>query len=154
MPPTSTDRIEKQVDIKAPLSRVWRALTDHREFGAWFRVNLTSPFVPGKWTRGQITYPGCEYMTMEVLVEKMEPERLFSYRWHPCAVDPSADYSSEPMTLVEFRLEETAEGTRLMISESGFDSIPAHRRHEAFRRNSAGWEAQAANVASYATSNA
>src|SRR6185369_16184025 len=112
------DRIEKRIELKAPVSRVWRALTDYREFGQWFRVNLESPFVPGMVTRGHITYPGYEHLVMEVVVRAMEPERLFSFNWHPYAVDPKADYSKEPPTLVEFRLEPTATGTRLYLTES------------------------------------
>src|ERR1700730_11847294 len=107
------DRIEKRIELKAPVSRVWRALTDYREFGQWFRVNLEGPFVPGKLTRGRIAYPGYEHLVMEVVVQKMEPERLFSFRWHPYAVDPKVDYSKEPPTLVEFTLEKTPTGTLL-----------------------------------------
>jgi len=146
MPPSSTDRIEKQIDLKAPVSRVWRALTDYREFGQWFRVNLESPFVPGMVTRGHITYPGYEHLVMEVVVRAMEPERLFSFNWHPYAVDPKADYSKEPPTLVEFRLEPTATGTRLYLTESGFDALPPGRRDEAFRMNAGGWAEQMKNI--------
>jgi len=98
------DRIEKQIELKAPIARVWRALTDHREFGKWFGVNLEAPFVPGQTARGRITYPGYEQYTLEAVVQKMEPERLFSFTWHPYAVDSQKDYSKEPSTLVEFRL--------------------------------------------------
>ncbi|TWT44284.1 hypothetical protein RAS1_06940 [Phycisphaerae bacterium RAS1] len=146
---TTSDRIELEIDLKATPARVWRALTDHREFGLWFRVNLEGPFIPGKTTRGRITYPGYEHLIMEVVVQKMEPERLFSYTWHPYAVDPNTDYSGEPPTLVEFRLEQTATGTRLRITESGFDAIPAERRDEAFRMNSGGWTTQLANIEAY-----
>src|SRR5512143_4132669 len=114
---SETDRIEKRVELKAPIARVWRALTDHEEFGTWFRVKLESPFVPGKSTRGRITYPGYEHMVMEVVVQRMERERLFSFRWHPYAVDPKAEYSKEPTTLVEFTLEKTASGTLLRVTE-------------------------------------
>jgi uncharacterized protein YndB with AHSA1/START domain len=144
--PTSTDRIEKAIRLRAPVSRVWRALTDAREFGQWFRVSLTGPFAVGATVRGNITYPGYEHLEMEVLVERMEPERLFSFRWHPAAVDPKTDYSREETTLVEFRLEEVAGGTRLTVVESGFDRIPASRREEAFRMNEGGWEEQLLNV--------
>jgi len=146
MAKAGSDRIEKKIELKAPLSRVWRALTDYNEFGEWFGVKLAGPFVVGKTTRGKITYPGYEHLTMEVLVEKMEKERLFSFRWHPYAVDPKVDYSKEPMTLVEFLLEKTAAGTRLTVIESGFDQIPAKRRGEAFRMNSGGWEQQMKNI--------
>jgi uncharacterized protein YndB with AHSA1/START domain len=149
MKTTNNDRIKKTIEIKAPPATVWKALTDHREFGKWFRVNLETPFVPGKRTRGKITHPGYEHVVMEVLVQNMEEERLFSFQWHPYAVDPKVDYSTEPMTLVEFVLEKTTNGTLLMVTESGFDSIPAGRRDEAFRMNSGGWEAQMKNIQSY-----
>lgn len=141
------DRIEKTVEIKAPVARVWKALTDHREFGTWFRVRLENAFAPGKPTRGQITHPGFEHVKMEVVVQKIEPERLFSFTWHPYAVEPGVDYAKETPTLVVFTLEPTASGTLLRVVESGFDKIPAHRRDEAFRMNSGGWEAQMGNIA-------
>ena len=142
----SNDRIEKTIQLRAPVSRVWRALTDAREFGQWFRVNLTGPFAVGATVRGNITYPGYEHLKMEVVVERMEPERLFSFRWHPAAIDPKTDYSAEETTLVEFRLEEVGGGTRLTVVESGFDRIPASRRDEAFRMNEGGWEEQMKNI--------
>ena len=144
-----TDRIEKTIDLKAPVSRVWRALTDYREFGTWFRVELEGPFVPGKLARGRTTNPGCELLAFEVTVQKMEPERLFSFTWHPYAVDPTVDYSKEPQTLVEFTLEKTATGTRLRVVESGFDKIPAGRRPEAFRMDDLGWAIQMENIAKH-----
>ena len=143
------DRIEKTIDIKAPRSRVWRALTDHKEFGAWFRVKLDGPFVPGQVSRGQITHPGYEHLKWEAVVQKVEPERLFSFTWHPYAIDPNTDYSAEPPTLVEFTLEDAAGGTRLRVVESGFDKIPTHRRDEAFRMNDGGWTAQMRNINDY-----
>src|SRR5688572_15273456 len=130
---SSTDRIEHLVELKAPLARVWRALTDHREFGEWFRVKLESPFQTGNVTRGHITYPGYEHLRMEVVVQKMETERLFSFHWHPYAVDVKKDYSNEPPTLVEFKLEKIAQGTLLTVTESGFDALLPERRDEAFR---------------------
>ena len=142
---SNTDRIEKTIELKASPERVWRALTDYKEFGAWFRANLEGPFVPGKSTRGRITYPGYEHLVMEVAVVKMEPERLFSFHWHPYAIDPKVDYSKEPPTLVEFTLEKTATGTLLKVTESGFDAIPAARRDEAFRMNDGGWTEQMKN---------
>jgi uncharacterized protein YndB with AHSA1/START domain len=142
----STDHIEKTVVLRAPLSRVWRALADSREFGTWFRAALDGPFVAGETTRGHITHPGYEHLKMELEVERIEPERLLSFRWHPNAVDPERDYSAEPTTLVEFRLEEVPEGTRLTVIESGFDRIPAARRGEAFRNNAEGWAIQVENV--------
>jgi uncharacterized protein YndB with AHSA1/START domain len=140
------NRIEKRIELKAPVSRVWRALTDHREFGEWFRVRLDGPFVPGQIVRGQITYPGYEHVTFEAVVQKMEPERLFSYTWHPYSVDPKVDYSNEEPTLVEFKLEKTSTGTLLTVTESGFDKIPSHRRSEAFRMNEGGWSEQLKNI--------
>src|SRR5271168_4970429 len=143
------DRIEKRIELKAPISRVWRALTDYREFGEWFLVKLDGPFVPGQVSRGHITYPGCEQIKWEATVQKMEPEKLFSYTWHPYSVDPNVDYSQEPPTLVEFRLEKTATGTLLTVTESGFDKIPAARRAEALRRNDGGWAQQMKNIEEY-----
>ncbi len=140
------DRIEKRIELKAPVSRVWRALTDFREFGEWFRVKLDGPFAPGQVSRGHITYPGYEHLKWEAVVQAMEPERLLSFTWHPYAVDPNADYSQEPPTLVEFRLEKTASGTLLLLSESGFDKIPAARRAEALRMNEGGWAEQMKNI--------
>ena len=147
-----TDRIEKRIELKAPVARVWRALTDHREFGEWFRVKIDGPFVPGEVSRGNITYPGYEHLKWEAVVKAMEPERLFSFTWHPYAVNPKMDYSKEPQTLVEFRLEKTAEGTRLTVTESGFDKIPAGRRPEAFRMNEGGWAEQMKNIERYLAS--
>jgi len=144
-------RIEKRIELKAPVSRVWRALTDYREFGEWFRVKLEGPFVPGQLSRGQITYPGYEHITMEVVVQKMEPERLFSFTWHPYGIDPKIDYSKETPTLVEFRLEEIPSGTLLLLTESGFDKIPSERRLEAFRMNDGGWTQQMKNIESHVT---
>jgi uncharacterized protein YndB with AHSA1/START domain len=140
------DRIEKRIELKAPVSRVWRALTDYREFGEWFRVKLEGPFVPGQISRGRITYPGYEHVTWQATVRKMEHERLFSFTWHPYAIDPNLDYSHEHPTLVEFRLEKTASGTLLLLTESGFDKIPNNRRAEAFRMNERGWAAQLENI--------
>jgi uncharacterized protein YndB with AHSA1/START domain len=140
------DRIEKQIELKAPVARVWRALTNHLEFGEWFRVKIEGPFVPGEVSRGHITHPGYEHLKWEAVVKAMEPERLFSFTWHPYAIDPKVDYSSEPQTLVEFRLEATAQGTRLTVTESGFEKIPAGRRPEAFRMNEGGWAQQMKNI--------
>lgn len=146
-----SNSIEKRIELDAPVSRVWRALTDHREFGAWFRVQLDAPFVPDRVVRGHITYPGYEHLKWEATVRKMEPERLFSFTWHPYAVDPAADYSKEPATLVEFRLEPKDGGTVLVLTESGFDAIAEHRRLEAFRMNEGGWAAQMRNIEHYVT---
>lgn len=144
---TETDRIEKEIVMRAPRSRVWRALTDAREFGQWFQAEMKGTFAPGTRTQGRITHPGYEHVTLEVQVERMEPEHLFSWRWHPYAVDPKQDYSKEPTTLVVFELEEVPEGTRLKVTESGFDQIAPARRAEAFRMNSNGWAGQVKNIA-------
>ena len=150
-----SDRIEKRIELKAPVSRVWRALTDHREFGEWFRVALDGPFVPGEVSRGHMTYPGYEHVKWEAVVRKMEPERLFSFTWpHLKSFDKAdlpLDYSGEPTTLVEFRLEKTASGTLLILTESGFDKLPSDRRFEAFRRNDGGWTQQMKNIESHVT---
>lgn len=150
---SSTDRIEKRIELKASVSRVWRALTDHREFGEWFRVKLESPLVPGETARGNILHPGYEHLVMEVLVKRMETERLFSFEWHPYAVDPDADYSNEPPTLVEFRLTPMDHGTLLEVTESGFDALPPERRDEAFRMNDGGWTAQMKNIEAHVNEN-
>jgi uncharacterized protein YndB with AHSA1/START domain len=141
-----SDRIEKQIELSAPVARVWRALTDHREFGEWFGVKLEAAFQPGQVARGQLTYPGYEHVTLQATVQAMEPEHLFSFTWHPYAIDPAVDYSAEPATLVEFRLEATASGTLLRVTESGFDKIPSARRAEAFRMDDSGWSEQMKNI--------
>lgn len=147
------NRIEKRIEVNAPVSRVWRALTDYREFGEWFRVKLEGPFIPGQISRGHITYPGYEHLKWEAVVVKMEPERLFSFTWHPYAVDSKVDYSQETPTLVEFRLEKTATGTLVIVTESGFEKIPSERRLEAFRRNDGGWAEQMKNIDRYVAKN-
>jgi len=141
-----SDRIEKRIELNAPVSRVWRALTDHREFGEWFKVNIEAPFKPGKPARGQITHPGYEHVTWQATIQKMEPEHLFSFTWHPYGIDKNVDYSAETPTLVEFRLQPTATGTLLIVTESGFDKVPASRRAEAFRMNDNGWTQQMVNI--------
>jgi uncharacterized protein YndB with AHSA1/START domain len=141
-----TNQIEKQIELKAPVERVWRALADFREFGSWFGVKLDAPFEVGKTARGRITHPGYEHIVWEAVVVSMEPERLFALTWHPYAVDPQVDYSKETPTLVEFRLEKTAAGTRLRLTETGFDKIPAHRFADALRMNERGWSQQLKNI--------
>ncbi len=143
---TSTDRIEKLVNLDAPRSRVWRALTDLRQFNAWFGCALAAPFTPGAEISGNITIRNYEHVTMTIWIESMEPERLFSFRWHPYAIEAGVDYSKEPTTLVSFTLEDAAGGTRLTIVKSGFDAIPRSRREKAFSMNSAGWSGQAKNI--------
>jgi uncharacterized protein YndB with AHSA1/START domain len=150
MQTAATDRIEKTSVLRAPRSRVWRAITTPAEFGAWFRVTLdASAFTAGATVRGRITYPGYEHLTTDIHIEKVQPETYFAYRWHPNATDPAKDYSPEPTTLVEFTLADVPEGTRLTIVESGFDRIPPGRRDEAFRNNDGGWTEQMKNVAAY-----
>jgi len=147
------DLIEKRIELKAPISRVWRGLTDYRELGEWFGVKLNGPFVPGQISCGQITYP-YEHVKWEGVVQKMEPERLFCFTWpHPKSLDKaeytSGDHSNDPTTLVEFRLERTATGTLLVLTESGFDNIPGDFRLEAFRRNEGGWAEEMKNIERY-----
>lgn len=146
--------IEKQIELKAPVGRVWRALTDSRQFGEWFRVALDGPFVAGQPVGGHITWPGYEHLRMDIVVKAIEPETYFAYTWHPYAADPKADYSQETPTLVEFRLRPIAGGTLLTVKESGFDKIPSARRDEAFRKNSGGWEQQMKNIEIYVGTNA
>lgn len=144
----NTDRIERSVVINVPRERVWRALANAEEFGTWFGANLKDQtFAPGQRTRGPITYPGYEHIYFDVIVERIEPMQLLSYRWHPYAIDPSVDYAKEQPTLVTFTLKDTpGNGTLLTVVESGFDHVPPHRRLEAFRMNSRGWEAQMDNI--------
>jgi uncharacterized protein YndB with AHSA1/START domain len=145
----STDRIEKKIVLRASRSRVWRAIANAEEFGTWFRMNLEGAFAEGATVRGRITHPGYEHVTLDLRVERIEPERYFSYRWHPYAIDPAVDYSAEPTTLVEFTLEDAEGGTALTIVESGFDRIPLARRAEAFRMNDQGWAGQIKNLERY-----
>lgn len=143
----STDRIEKQIELSSPISRVWRAISDSKEFSAWFRVALEGPLLAGSTVCGRITYPGYEHVRMELQVVAVIPETYLSYRWRPNAVDVDHDYSAEPTTLVELRLAALANGnTSLTIVESGFDALPAERRDEAFRNNSGGWAEQLKNI--------
>jgi len=146
---TSTDRIEKQVLLRAPRSRVWRALTDTKQFGEWFGVDLPGTFAPGARMLGKITHAGYEHVPFEITVDRMEPERLFSWRWHPHAIDVEKDYSAEPTTLIVFELAEADGGTLLTVVESGFDAIPLERRLEAYRGNEGGWEWQMGSIKKY-----
>jgi uncharacterized protein YndB with AHSA1/START domain len=144
---TATDRIERKILLKAPRSRVWRALANARELGDWFGVSLEGEtLTAGGRVRGKITYPGYEHLTFEIQIERMEPERLLSWRWHPAAIDPAVDYSKEPTTLVSFELQDAVGGTLLTLVESGFDNIPPARRLDAFRMNSGGWDEQMKNI--------
>jgi len=141
--------IEKQVEIAAPIAKVWDALTNYEKFGAWFRVKLEGPFVAGKVSEGYITWPGYEHLKWTAMVKEVVPEKLFSFTWHPYGIDKAKDYSKETPTLVEFRLEPTATGTRVTVTESGFDKIPEARRAEAFRMNDGGWTQQMKNIEEY-----
>jgi uncharacterized protein YndB with AHSA1/START domain len=143
---TDSDKIEKNVVLRASRARVFRALTDSGEFGTWFQARFDGPFVAGEKVQGQITHPGYEHMRFTLYVERIEPERYFSFRWHPYAVDPKVDYSQEEPTLVEFFLDQAEDGVNLRIVESGFDRVPAARRAEAFRMNNQGWSEQARNI--------
>jgi uncharacterized protein YndB with AHSA1/START domain len=142
MTPVS-DRIEKQILLKAPRSRVWQALTDARQFGEWFKVKLDADFVAGQRVTGKMTYPGYEGFPFEATVDRIEPETLFSFRWEPGA-EPGD--SGGVSTLVEFRLADAPEGTLLSVVESGFDRLPPHLRDKAFRGNDEGWSIQTQNI--------
>ena len=146
---TSQDKIEKIVDLKAPVSRVWRALTDHEEFGKWFRVRLDGPFKVGVTTTGHITFPGHEHVEWVSLTEQLVPEELFAFSWPPSAVDPDTEYGEDAKVLVEFRLQPIDGGTRLTITESGFLQFPEAKRLEVLRSNQEGWDIQALNVAAH-----
>ena len=143
---STTDRIEKKVTLKAPRPRVWRALADATEFGTWFQIRFDGPFVEGRTLKGRILVPGYEHVTADFQIVRIQPEDYFAYRWHPYAVDMNKDYSTEPTTLVEFRLEDTGKDTVLTVVESGFDRIPLERRAEAFRMNEGGWTGQVENI--------
>ncbi len=143
------DRIEKRIEISAPVARVWQALTDSRQFGEWFLVKLDGPFVAGEPVGGQLTFPGYEHLRMELVVKTIQPTSYFSYTWHPYAVNPKIDYSQETPTLVEFRLAESANGTLLVVTESGFAKLPKERYADAFRMNTRGWEQQLEQIKAY-----
>lgn len=156
----NTDRIEKKIVLRTPLSRAWRALSDSTEFGTWFGITLDGPFTPGAKMRGVITPTKVdpevaamqkkhEGVAFQILVEQVEPERLFSFRWHPFAIEPGVDYAAEPSTLVVFTLEEMAEGVLLTVTESGFDQIPLARRAAAFKANEGGWSKQMQLIEAY-----
>lgn len=149
------DRIEKEILIRAPRARVWRALADKTEFGTWFGVRFSGDgaFAPGAKVQGQLTYPGYEHVELEIEIVDVVPEERLSYRWHPYAVEPGVDYSAEPTTLVTFTLSEAEGGTRLEVVESGFDRIPLERRAKAFRSNESGWAQQIHNIDRHVTAN-
>jgi uncharacterized protein YndB with AHSA1/START domain len=147
---TSTDRIERRVLINGTRARVWRAISNAAELGEWFGVDFKGKsFAAGKPIQGKITYPGYEHLTMEVVIERIVPERLLSWRWHPAAIDPAVDYSQEPTTLVVFELEEVEGGTMVSVVESGLDNIPLERRATVFRLNTSGWDQQMENIKKY-----
>lgn len=141
-----TDSIHKQITLRAQPERVWKALTDHVEFGRWFQVELDGPFVAGEVVEGRITHEGCSHMRFEARVEALEPLRRFAYRWWPTVMEPGAPASGEASTLVEFFLEPADGGTQLTVIESGFDALPADRREDALRRNDGGWTEQMENI--------
>jgi len=143
------DRIEKVIEMNAPVPRVWRAVTDYEEFGEWFRVKLDGPFKPGAVSTGKMTYPGFEGWPWRATVERMEPERLFSFRWHDYDSKSGVPLEKQPTTLVEFRFEPTSRGTRLTITESGIAALPDPRRVQVLRDNTEGWNIQARNVVAY-----
>ena len=146
----SNDHIERQIFLKAPPSKVWHALSNAPSCGDWFGVALKGKtFAPGQRVQGNITHPGYEHLVWDVLIVEMAAERLLSFRWHPYAVDPAVDYSKEPATLVEFKLEPVEGATLLRLVESGFDKVPVARRSEAFRMNSNGWDIQMKNIEKY-----
>ena len=151
MPAVSTDRIEKQIHLRAPRTRVWKALTDLGQFQEWFGATLTGRFAPGENVKGHVNEKGYEHVQMDIDVVKLDPERYFAYRWRPYAVEAGRDYSKEPKTLVEFTLDEVDGGTRLTVVESGFDRIAADRRDEAFKMHTGGWEGQLKNIDKYVT---
>jgi uncharacterized protein YndB with AHSA1/START domain len=153
MSATTTDRIQKQIRLRAPRSRVWRALTTPSELGTWFGIALDDaiPFAPGTRVQGQVTHPGYEHLTWDVTIEQLEPEHLFSWRWHPAAIESNVDYASEPTTLVTCTLEDVADGTMLTITESGFDSLPLARRADAYRGNDSGWQQQLTAISQHVT---
>ncbi|HEY8710564.1 MAG TPA: SRPBCC family protein [Burkholderiaceae bacterium] len=148
---SATDRIERRIHIKAPRARVWRALSNAQEYGKWFGANLEGQtFAPGQHVQGPLTITGYEHVVFDVLIERVEPESLLSYRWHPYAVDPAIDYSREQRTLVTFTLQDADGGTLLTVVETGFDQVPPERRLTALRMNTGGWEAQLKNIEHHA----
>ncbi len=146
------DQIEKRIVLKAPVLKVWNALTDYRQFGEWFCVKVKKPFEQGQIAQGELNYPGYEQMAWEIAVQKIEPDQLFSFTWHPYAIDTKRDYSNEIPTLVTFKLKKMSEGTELSVIESGFNQLPDDRRLEAFQMNDEGWTEQMNNIKRYVES--
>jgi uncharacterized protein YndB with AHSA1/START domain len=153
MPAKPVDRIEKQILLRAPSTRVWPAIMDAQQFAKWFQVELEAPFVEGKAIRGRHLNPAYETLAFQCVVERIDPQRYLAFRWHPNAVDPSVDYSREPMTLVEFTLEATGSETKFTIAESGFDQLPEARRASAFRASDSNWAERARNMDRLVTRN-
>ncbi len=151
MSPKSTDRIEQRVVLRVPRAFIWHALADAEEFGAWFGAKMEGPFRQGATVRGKVTMEGHKGHPIEMEIDRIEPEHLFSWRWHPYTVDPEIDYSAEPRTLVECRLEEVGPGTALTFVESGFNALPAARREEAYRMHEEGWAEQCKSIERYLT---
>lgn len=146
---TTENQVTRSIDLKAPIEKVWKALTDHRQFSQWFGASVETAFVPGQVSPGRISCSGFENVKWEIRTEKMLEPTYFSLKWHPFAVKPDVDYSHEPQTLVEFQLEQLPSGTRVTVTESGFDALPEHRRAEAFEKHSAGWGVQIENLRNY-----
>lgn len=145
-----SDCIEREIILNAPVSRVWRALTNHKEFGEWFRVKIDSPFKAGEEASGSVLQPGYEHITWRAVIQDIDPEQYFAFTWHPYAIDSKIDYSREVPTLVEFQLQPTKEGgTRLDLSECGFNDLPPSRQKEAFEKNEQGWTQQMKNISDY-----
>jgi len=141
--------IHQEIELRFPQKRVWSALTDWKEFGEWFRVKLDSPFVEGKESVGRILHPRMEHIEFNLLVETIEPESYFAYLWHPFAIDPEMDYAMEKPTLVEFHLAQSAKGTRLSLTETGFNHLPKARREQAYKMHVHGWAQQMRNITEY-----
>ena len=152
MPDSTPERIEKHVVIHAPVERVWSAISEPAELGAWFGIDLagTPPLAPGLALAGRVLHEGFEHITWRATIVRVEPPRLLAWEWHPAGIDPNVDYSTEPPTVVTFTLEPVEEGTRLTVVESGFAGVPAARRSEAFRLNDQGWGEQMVRIARFA----
>jgi uncharacterized protein YndB with AHSA1/START domain len=147
-----TDKIEKRVFLRATRAKVWRAISDSKQFGAWFGVAFDEPFVAGKPVRGRVTMKSHENLPFAMDIVALEPERYLAWRWHPAAIDPNVDYSHEPTTLVEFEIADADGGCQLTMRETGLDKIPEARRATVLRMNTAGWDAQAINLEKYLAS--
>ncbi|WP_313060790.1 SRPBCC family protein [Pseudomonas rhodesiae] len=144
------DRIERKILLNASRKKVWDALTDAEQFGQWFGIALKGKaFAEGETVEAPITYPGYEHVIWKARIERILPQTLFSFRWHPFAVDDTIDYEKENPTLVEFTIEDHAPGILLRVVESGFNEIPDARRQKAFKMNSRGWDEQMGNIENF-----